>query len=381
MFDFIVGFRNIGFFAIVLLALFLMGCTSTAEQSQKFVSEGSGGPMPPPGTRVMILSNHKGAQSGAAEWLQQRGFLVVDQSRVEKELTDSAGHVPSGGQRNLQIREVAKAVDAEMVVSTHVGRKFVPADYGSQAMTIASVEIQGMDVQTGNVAFESKAWNSDPVVASEGTVLSLTKGALQQAWKGEDRRALAPIEVVAQERSPALGVVESRSAEREKTNALAQVEVVAKERSPVPGVVESPSADREKTDALAPSEVVAQERSPAPGVVESPSGGREKSEVAPSPQASANSSGVDSGDRESSLGLQVASGALSILYTPMKVIYAGLGGIIGGLAYVVTAGNGRVAQNIWDVSLAGDYWVTPAHLEGNKPLHFQGQSITVDVAN
>lgn len=314
------GFRKNTVVVIVLVHIFLSGCMSTADQSQKFVSEGSGGPMPPPGTRVMILSNHKGAQSGAAEWLQQRGFLIVDPSRVERELTDSAGHMTSGGERNLQLREVAKAVDAEMVVSAHVGRKFVPADYGSQAMTIASVEIQGMDVQTGNVAFESKAWNSDPVVASEGTVLSLTKGALQEAWKGEDILALAPVEVVAQERSLDPGVVEPRSADGEK------------------------------------------------------------SQVAPHAPFSANSSEVDSGETESSLGLQVASGALSILYTPVKVVYAGLGGIIGGLAYVVTAGNDRVAQSIWGVSLEGDYWVTPAHLEGNKPLHFQGQSTTVNMA-
>ncbi|MDR4494167.1 MAG: hypothetical protein AB7P17_07485 [Nitrospirales bacterium] len=313
------------FLIMVLVYISLIGCMSTPDQSQKIVSEGSGGPMPPPGTRMMILSNHKGAQNGAAEWLQQRGFFVVDPSRVEKELTDFAAAVASGGERNLQITEVAKAVDADMVVSAHVGRKFVPADFGSQAMTITSVEIQGMDVQTGNVAFESKAWNSDPVVASEGTVLSLTKGALQQAWKGEGNLVMAPVDVVAQERLLDSGVIESRSAD-------ANIE---------------------------------------------------KSQVAPPTQSSANSSNSkgDPGEKESSLGLQVASGALSILYTPFKVVYAGLGGIIGGLAYVMTAGNERVAQSIWDVSLEGDYWVKPSHLEGDESLHFQGQSKTPNVVH
>lgn len=311
------GLRKMTFLVVMAGCIFLAGCMSTAEQSQNFVSEGTGGPMPPPGTRVMILSNHKGAQSGAAEWLHQRGFLVVDPSRVEKELTGAAGNMTSGSGRNTQISEVARAVDAEMVVSAHVGRKFVPADFGSEAMTIATVEIQGVDVQTGNTVFESKAWNSDPVIASDGTVLSLTKGALQEAWKGEDKIALAPVEVVAQERHPVSGVIESRSAEIEQ------------------------------------------------------------SPVAPSTQPSITSPGRDSGEKESSLGLQVASGALSILYTPVKVVYAGLGGIIGGLAYVMTGGNGQVAQNIWDVSLKGSYWVKPSHLEGNEPLLFQGPTTNV----
>ena len=330
-------------FAVLTVGLvFLAGCMSTEEQSQKFVSEGTGGPMPPPGTRVMILSNHKGAQTGAAEWLRQRGFHVVDPSRVEKELTDAAGHIATGSGRNVQMREVARAVDAEMVVSAHVGRKFVPADFGSEAMTIASVEIQGVDVQTGQVAFESKAWNSDPVIASDGTVLSLTKGALQEAWKGEDKISLAPVEVVAREKPPASGVIESRGAERE------QSQVAQSAQSSIP------STEKDSQE------------------VENRSAEREESPVAPSAQSSIASTGGDSREKESSLGLQVASGALSILYTPVKVVYAGLGGIIGGLAYIVTAGNGHVAQNIGDVSLKGSYWVKPSHLEGNEPLRFQG---------
>ncbi len=345
------GLRKMTFLVVMAGCIFLAGCSSTAEQSQNFVSEGTGGPMPPPGTRVMILSNHKGAQSGAAEWLQQRGFLVVDPSRVEKELTGAAGNMTSGSGRNSQISEVARAVDAEMVVSAHVGRKFVPADFGSEAMTIATVEIQGVDVQTGNTVFESKAWNSDPVIASDGTVLSLTKGALQEAWKGEDKIALAPVEVVAQERHPVSGVIESRSAEIEQ--------------SPVAPSTQS-SIISTGRDSI---EVESQKLEP------------EQSEVAPSTQPSITSPGRDSGEKESSLGLRVASGALSILYTPVKVVYAGLGGIIGGLAYVMTAGNGQVAQNIWDVSLKGNYWVKPSHLEGDEPLLFQGSPTNVVAAD
>jgi hypothetical protein len=76
---------------------------------------------------------------------------------------------------------------------------------------------------------------------------------------------------------------------------------------------------------------------------------------------------------DSSLGLQIASGALSILYTPFKVVYAGLGGLFGCLAYAVTAGNEQVAHSIWDASLGGTYWLTPDHLQGNEPVLFKGE--------
>ena len=75
---------------------------------------------------------------------------------------------------------------------------------------------------------------------------------------------------------------------------------------------------------------------------------------------------------ESSLGIKVASGALTILYAPLKIVYAGLGGIFGGFAWVLTGGNDKVSQSIWDSSLKGDYWVSPEHLEGERPIEFQG---------
>jgi len=80
-----------------------------------------------------------------------------------------------------------------------------------------------------------------------------------------------------------------------------------------------------------------------------------------------------SSEEEPSLGLQVASGALSVLYTPFKVVYAGLGGLMGGLAYLVTAGNAQTAQSVWDASLHGTYWLTPNHLQGKEAIRFKGE--------
>ena len=46
-----------------------------------------------------------------------------------------------------------------------------------------------------------------------------------------------------------------------------------------------------------------------------------------------------SSEEDPSLGFQIASGALSLLYAPVKIAYAGLEGFMGGLAYLLTAGN------------------------------------------
>ncbi len=80
-----------------------------------------------------------------------------------------------------------------------------------------------------------------------------------------------------------------------------------------------------------------------------------------------------SSKEDPSLGLQVGSGVLSILYSPFKVVYAGLGGLMGGLAYLLTAGNEHTAQSVWDASLRGTYWLTPDHLQGNEVIQFKGE--------
>ena len=73
-----------------------------------------------------------------------------------------------------------------------------------------------------------------------------------------------------------------------------------------------------------------------------------------------------------SIGLHIASGALSLLYTPCKLAYAVLGGIFGGFAYVITAGNEEVAYTVWNASLQGTYWLSPEHVNGETPINFQG---------
>jgi hypothetical protein len=77
-------------------------------------------------------------------------------------------------------------------------------------------------------------------------------------------------------------------------------------------------------------------------------------------------------DSASEAGLGAASVLLTIPYGAVKVAYAILGGITGGVAYVVTGGNLKAAQSVWDTSMRGTYIITPEHLRGEKPVRFLG---------
>jgi hypothetical protein len=62
----------------------------------------------------------------------------------------------------------------------------------------------------------------------------------------------------------------------------------------------------------------------------------------------------------------------SVVYTPAKVIFAGLGAVTSGVAYLVTIGDSSASDAIWKTSVNGDYVITPSVIEGEKDLHFTG---------
>jgi hypothetical protein len=72
--------------------------------------------------------------------------------------------------------------------------------------------------------------------------------------------------------------------------------------------------------------------------------------------------------------LQAASWVATIPYGAVKVAYALGGGIVGGLAWMVTGGNTAVAKAVWIPSMTGDYIVLPQNLTGEKSLLFMGGS-------
>lgn len=71
-------------------------------------------------------------------------------------------------------------------------------------------------------------------------------------------------------------------------------------------------------------------------------------------------------------GLGVATVVANLFYVPAKLVYAIVGGVTGGLAYVVTGGSEAVAESVLAPSVGGDYVLSPDMLAGRKPIRFSG---------
>jgi hypothetical protein len=66
----------------------------------------------------------------------------------------------------------------------------------------------------------------------------------------------------------------------------------------------------------------------------------------------------------------------NVLYVPAKLVYAILGGLVGGGTYLITAGNMQAADTVWRSAFGGDYVVTPQMLAGEQPINFSGPTTT-----
>ena len=71
--------------------------------------------------------------------------------------------------------------------------------------------------------------------------------------------------------------------------------------------------------------------------------------------------------------LEATSWLLTAPYGAFKCAYAIGGGIVGGIAWLVTGGNKEQADAIWTPAVTGDYIVRPENLTGERPLHFVGK--------
>jgi hypothetical protein len=78
----------------------------------------------------------------------------------------------------------------------------------------------------------------------------------------------------------------------------------------------------------------------------------------------------------SEAGLGTASMFSTLIYGPVKLTWAILGGTIGGLGYLFSVGNLDAANKIWIPSLGGNYVITPEMLTGEQAIHFFGSTTT-----
>ncbi|BCA55406.1 conserved exported protein of unknown function [Nitrospira sp. KM1] len=78
------------------------------------------------------------------------------------------------------------------------------------------------------------------------------------------------------------------------------------------------------------------------------------------------------GGTTSGAAMGAAAGLSTLIYLPLKAVFAIGGGIVGGLAYAFSGGNEQAAKSIWTTSMYGTYIITPEHLRGDRPIRFLG---------
>ena len=76
----------------------------------------------------------------------------------------------------------------------------------------------------------------------------------------------------------------------------------------------------------------------------------------------------------SEAGLGAGAAVLSLVYGPVKVVYALSGLIFGGLAWGLSGGDSDVLNAVITPAVRGDYVITPAILRGERPLEFFGRN-------
>lgn len=81
---------------------------------------------------------------------------------------------------------------------------------------------------------------------------------------------------------------------------------------------------------------------------------------------------AQTGNAVADAGLGVASFLATIPYGALKLAYAGLGAVVGGLTYVLAGGDLNAAEVVWSRAVLGTYVLTPNHLVGNEPIRFIG---------
>jgi len=71
-------------------------------------------------------------------------------------------------------------------------------------------------------------------------------------------------------------------------------------------------------------------------------------------------------------GLGLIAGLGTIVYFPLKMVYSTIGGLVGGLTFLVTLGDESTANAVWQPTLGGSYVLTPDMIAGQDSVEFVG---------
>jgi hypothetical protein len=72
-------------------------------------------------------------------------------------------------------------------------------------------------------------------------------------------------------------------------------------------------------------------------------------------------------------GIGAGTAIASLIYAPLKLVYAIGGLVVGGLAWGFSGGDSTVASTVLTPSLRGDYVVTRAQITGKQEIEFFGR--------
>ncbi len=81
---------------------------------------------------------------------------------------------------------------------------------------------------------------------------------------------------------------------------------------------------------------------------------------------------AESTARQGGWGALAAFGTL--LYSPVKMTYATLGLVFGGMAWGLSGGDSAVINGVITPAVRGDYVLLPSHLRGEDQLEFLGRA-------
>jgi len=73
-------------------------------------------------------------------------------------------------------------------------------------------------------------------------------------------------------------------------------------------------------------------------------------------------------------GLGMAAALTTLVYSPLKVVYAIGGTTASGLTWVFSGGDSRTAKTVLTRSVRGTYVITPEALQGQRSLEFVGRA-------
>ena len=82
----------------------------------------------------------------------------------------------------------------------------------------------------------------------------------------------------------------------------------------------------------------------------------------------------DASSMAKGIGIGTTSALASLIYGPLKILYATGGVVVGGLSWAFSGGDAEVAKTVMTPAIYGDYVISPSVLTGDEKLEWYGRA-------